>query len=152
MPTNREVVEAYAAALTKDLDALDALRHPDFVEDWPQSGERIRGAANARAIDEHYPGSPSQDAALRIEGSEDRWVMTPSWSPLRIEGTGDVYTCVFEADYGDAGRWHVITILELKDHKIAHATTFFNEAFEAPDWRSAWVERRQAAPRPRPAT
>jgi hypothetical protein len=39
-----------------DLDGVEALMHPDFYEDYPQSGERIRGAANARAEVENYPG------------------------------------------------------------------------------------------------
>jgi hypothetical protein len=141
MPTNREIVEAYSSALTKDLDQLDALRHPDFVEDWPQSGERVRGPANMRAIDEHYPGNLTQGAALRIVGSEDRWVMTPSYSALRIEGTGDVYTCVWRAVYPDGHVWHVVSIIQLKDQRVWRATTFFAEAFESPAWRAAWVER-----------
>ena len=140
MPTNREVIEAYSTALTKDLDQLDALRHPDYVEDWPQSGERVRGRANMRAIDEHYPGNLTQGAALRIVGSEDRWVLTPSYSALRIEGTGDVYTCVWQATYPDGKRWHVISLIELQDHLVWRATTFFAEAFDAPGWRAGWVE------------
>ena len=53
---NRAIVERYAAALPGDFAALSMLRHPDFVEEWPQSGERIRGHANYQAIHEHYPG------------------------------------------------------------------------------------------------
>jgi hypothetical protein len=139
MPTNREVVEAYAAALTHDLDALDAMRHPEYVEDWPQSGERVSGPANMRAIDKAYPGNLTQGAPLRIVGSEDRWVMTPNFSPLRVEGTGDVYTCVFQARYPDQRTWYVVSIVQLKDQKIWRATTFFAEEFEAPAWRAAWT-------------
>ena len=140
MATNREIIEAYSSALTHDLDQLDALRHPDFVEDWPQSGERVRGRANMRSIDEHYPGNLTQGAALRIVGSEDRWVLTPTYSPLRIEGTGDVYTGVWRATYPDGKRWHVISLIQLKDQLVWRATTFFAEEFDAPAWRSDWVE------------
>src|SRR5690242_16694233 len=77
MPTNREILEAYSNALPDNLDALDALRHPDFVEEWPQSGETIRSGANMRSIQEHYPGTPSQGSTLRVVGSEDRWVVSP---------------------------------------------------------------------------
>ena len=54
--SNHQVVERYAEALPTDWDALSRLRHADFVEDWPQSGERIRGHASYRAIHESYPG------------------------------------------------------------------------------------------------
>ena len=58
---NAEHAQAYAAALaSNDLDALDRLRTPDFVEDWPQSGERIVGHAQYRAIHDAYPGGYPQ--------------------------------------------------------------------------------------------
>ena len=141
MPTNREIIEAYSKALPADLDALDALRHPDFVEQWPQSGETIRSAANMRRIQAHYPGIPDQGATLRIVGSEDRWVMSPSYTMLKIEGTGDVYTCLWRARYPDDTLWHIASIIHLKDQKVWRATTIFGQDFEAPAWRADWVDR-----------
>jgi hypothetical protein len=42
--TNEEVVRAYAAAsVANDTEALARLRHPDWMVEWPQSGERVRG-------------------------------------------------------------------------------------------------------------
>ncbi|HYN70288.1 MAG TPA: hypothetical protein VEX41_08765 [Candidatus Eisenbacteria bacterium] len=139
MPTNHEIVERYAHAITHSLDELDRLRHPDYVEDWPQSGERIRGAASMRAIDEHYPDRPTQDGVLRVVGSEDRWVVTPSYTTLRIEGTGDVYTIVSRAIYPPDSVWYVTSIVQLRDQLVWRATTFFAKAFEAPAWRAQWV-------------
>src|SRR5687768_14487547 len=47
--TARAAFEAYLTALTEqDLAALDALIHPDFEDVYPQSGERVRGAANLK--------------------------------------------------------------------------------------------------------
>ena len=90
-PDNRAIVERYARAIPGDFATLGELRHPDFVEDWPQSGERIRGHANYRAIHENYPGGLPDLKPKRILGSEDRWVVSPTFTPLRIVGTGDVY-------------------------------------------------------------
>ena len=81
------IVERYARALPSDCATLATLRHPDLVEDWPQSGERIRGHANYQAIHENYPGGPPDLKPRRIIGTEDRWVVTPSFTPLRIIGT-----------------------------------------------------------------
>lgn len=139
--TNREVIEAYAVAISgNDMDALDRVRHPDFAETWPQSAERVRGRENMRAIDEHYPGRPTEGGPLEVVGSEDRWVMTPQLTMLRIEGTGDVYTMVLKALYPPASTWYPTSIVRLKDNLVWRATTFFAEAFEAPAWRSQWVE------------
>ena len=141
MPTNREIVERYATAIRVSGDALDALRHPDFVEDWPQSGERVRGIANMRAIDDAYPRRPTEGDVMRVVGSEDRWVVTPTYTPLRIEGSGDVYTLVLTAIYPPNAIWYVTNIIELRDQLVWHVTTFFAESFEPPTWRAQWVER-----------
>jgi len=55
--SNREIVERYIRAIIEaDFDTQDRLRHADYVSEWPQSRERVRGTANARAILDHYPG------------------------------------------------------------------------------------------------
>src|SRR5919198_2124815 len=72
--TNREIVERYFAAYPSDWETMGELRHPDFVEDWPQSGERIVGHENYRAIHENYPGGTPGSEIDRIVGTEDRLV------------------------------------------------------------------------------
>jgi hypothetical protein len=40
--TNREIAETFWGALSRrEFDSAATALHPDFVEDWPQSGERI---------------------------------------------------------------------------------------------------------------
>lgn len=141
--SNRDVVERYMRAIVeRDLDTQDQLRHPDYVAEYPQSGERIRGIKNARAILDNYPGGlpPAQNLAVR--GSEDRWVSTPVGTLLRIAGTGDVYTTLWTGIYsGDPRPWHVMGILELRDGKVAKETLVFGAPFDPPAWRAQWVER-----------
>ena len=51
MADNRTVVEQFVQAMIKnDVEAQDRLLSDDFVEDYPQSGEHIRGKDNRRAI------------------------------------------------------------------------------------------------------
>jgi len=140
--TAREAFEAYLAALTqRDLDALDALMHPDAEDAFPQSGERVRGAANLKAIIEKYPeGGPKDQGRERVEGAEDRWVTTPTFTVLRIEGTGNVFTAVQRAQYPDGSEWHVILIGEIRDGKAWRMQTYFAPRFEPPAWRAQWVE------------
>ena len=45
-----------------------ALRDPDWILDYPQSGERIRGHANERAIADNYPGGLPEVDPGRIVG------------------------------------------------------------------------------------
>jgi hypothetical protein len=140
--TNRQVVERYVKALTDgNLDLQGEVCAPDVVMEWPQSGERIRGWANVRAVHENYPGGLPKDLDSKVIGSEDRWVVGPSFNVLRIEGTGDVYTLIGSARYPDGQIWQVVSLLELHSGKIAKTTDVYGAPFDPPAWRSQWVER-----------
>src|SRR5438309_2084309 len=136
--TNREVVERYMRAIVeRDLDTQDQLRHADYVAEYPQSGERIRGVKSARAILDNYPGGLPPAQKLDVKGSEDRWVATPVGTLLRIAGTGDVYTSLWTAVYpGDPRPWHLMGILELRDGKVLKEVLVFGAPFDAPAWRA----------------
>ena len=139
--TNREIVERYFKAYPSDWETMALLRHADFVEDWPQSGERIVGHENYRAIHENYPGGTPGSAIDRVVGTEDRLVMTPLFTPLRIVGMGDTFTVEGRAGYADGATNLIVTIVELKDGKVHRQRTYFAEPFEPPDWRGRWVTR-----------
>ena len=74
-PGGRAIVERYARALQdKDHDALALLITDDFVDEMPQSGERVRGKANQLALLRNYPGGvgtidPKSEATRRVGGS-----------------------------------------------------------------------------------
>lgn len=139
----RTVFEGFLRATNaRDAAALNDLVHPDFEDVYPQSGEHTRGIANLRAIIEHYPGGGYVGSgAERIVGAEDRWVMTPAFTLLRVEGTGDTYTGVSRGRYPDGTEWYVVTIGQMRDQKVWRAETYFAQTFEPPAWRSRWVER-----------
>src|SRR6476619_3141638 len=53
---NKQVVEGFWSAMqTNDFKAAGEFLHDDYILEWPQSGERIRGRANFVAINELYP-------------------------------------------------------------------------------------------------
>jgi ketosteroid isomerase-like protein len=143
-PSNREIVEEFVRAIeAQDLNAQLALLADDFVEEMPQSGERTRGRDNYRKIFESYPGGVGTTSAQgrRIIGSEDRWVMTPTFNALRIEGSGDTYIYIGTVRYADGGVWQIIAIAQLRDGKLARTTTWYAAPFDAPEWRAPFVER-----------
>lgn len=139
--SNEDVVRAYMRANEAgDLDLLSALRHRDWTSEWPQSGERIRGDANMRAIMEHFPGGQPELKANRIVGSEDRWVLTPVYSVQRIVGSGDSWWGDGTIRYPDGSTWNYAIFVELRDGLIYRETEYFAEPFEAPEWRKPFVE------------
>ena len=144
--TNDEVIHAYLRALTdNDAGTLASLRDPAWILDYPQSGERIRGNANERAIADNYPGGIPEVDAGRIVGSEDRWVVTPSFTFERAVGSGETWWSEGRARYPDGSLWHIVSMYQLHDHRVVREITYWAEPFDAPGWRAGWVERIEPA-------
>jgi limonene-1,2-epoxide hydrolase len=120
----RAVVEAFWAAVgAGDWDTAARHLHPDFVQEWPQSGERIRGADNALAIDRNFPGG------------------MPSMRSRRIVSGGDLAVAETELVYADGSRYVGVSVMQLRDGRIVKETDYFAEPFAPPQWRAQWVER-----------
>jgi ketosteroid isomerase-like protein len=120
---NRATIDTLVAAINaRDLAALDRVFTADIVMEWPQSGERIRGAKNRREIYSRFPSLP------RV-------------SPRRATGSGDHWVLEASLDYGDGDPYQAIFIFEMRDGLIARETAYWSKPFPAPDWRAPWVER-----------
>ncbi len=143
--TNRQVVEAFLDAMSaNDLDRAEQSLADDMVEDYPQSRERIRGRANRRAVVENYPGRTDHDFApgkRRALVGDDRWVMTPTMSLVRLDGSGERFTATGEISYPNGQTWHIVQLMELRGGKIAKMTTYFASPFEPAPYRAPFVER-----------
>jgi hypothetical protein len=148
MPTAHEDFNArYVKAMNeRDYDEYEALLTEDFVGEYPQSGEVIHGPKNARAIVEQYPGRLPEGnidtQSTRIAATEARWVRTPAFTFVRAEGSGNVGVSAMRARYPDGSLWWVVNFYELRGDRMARSTTFFAPAFEAPEWRKAFVQLR----------
>ena len=55
---NRNTLERYRRAFfeRQDIDVIADLMHDDYVEECPQSGEKIRGKDNVRTVYENFLG------------------------------------------------------------------------------------------------
>ena len=121
---NRLELEQYLKEGKLDAAQEYELRHEDVVIDMPQSGERIRGRDNVKAMQDAYPGPP-QVTVRRIVGSGDVWVLE-----ARSDYNGRIY-------YG-------ANIIEFCEGKIIRETRYYADPFEAPAWRAQWVEPSEA--------
>jgi hypothetical protein len=144
---NRQVVERYARAMSENnLDQQMSTMHYDYIGRYPQSGEVIKGQANLRAIVESYPMTSGEGLAPtleRISGTDDRWVTTPSfpaWTVVHLAGSGDEFTMTGRITYPNGETWHVVALITVRDGKIWRETDYFAAPFDAPKWRSAYVE------------
>jgi ketosteroid isomerase-like protein len=140
MADNRTIVEQFVQAMAaNDVEAQERLLSDDIVEEYPQSGERIRGKENRRAILENYPGGTPRETSPR----------GPSAKPPEITGAGDRFTSTGQITYPNGETWHVISLIELRDGKINKMTSYFAAPFEAPAWRAPYVEQGAAEARSR---
>ena len=140
MPTNDDVARRYAEAAGKlDLDAMAALRHPEWQASWPQSGERIVSSDDYRRIVEEYPGGHPTSHIRRVVGAEDRWVVTPSNTVQHVAGSGDFWWTEWLMTYPDGREYHSVELIELRDGLVWRETVYWSEPFAPPAWRSAWV-------------
>ena len=129
--SNAAVIERYRTAIESGdmaafAAALDDSAADDFVQEWPQSGERIVGLEAFRKINQGYEAATGT---------------SPKMAVRRITGSGDLYVVEGTIDYGDGVPVSYVGIAEFRDGKVAKVTEYFANPFEAPAWRAGMVER-----------
>jgi ketosteroid isomerase-like protein len=121
---NKEIVRKFWDTMaTNDFHAVAQLLHDDYILEWPQSGERIRGRENFASINTFYP-------------TEGIWRFTIN--SLIAEG-GMVVSDVSVSDGTRNDR--VITFSSIREGKIRKQVEFWPEPFAAPEWRAQWIEK-----------
>ena len=121
---SKELIEQFWQTMeSNDFYAVAQLLHDDFVLEWVQSGERIRGRENFAKLNTAYP-------------TQGTWHFTIN----SIVADGDeVVTDVSVTDGTLSDR--VITFSTIRDGKIWKQVEFWPEPFSAPEWRTEWVEK-----------
>ena len=119
----RDALNAHwSASAAGDAEAEHDIYEDEAICDYPQSGERIFGRRNLQALRSHHPGKPSGFKVKRILGQGDLWITE--------------YTINYQ---GRAA--FTVSIMEFRNGKVVRETQYFADPFEAPGWRSQWVQR-----------
>lgn len=122
---NRGAVERYWDALGReDFEAAVAEVHEDFVETYPQSGERVRGRKNWLGLLQSNPTLPAITIKRHL-GRDDVWVTEAAFDYARDGSTP----------------WQICEVQECKEGKIVQIDAYFGPPFEAAEWRARWIER-----------
>lgn len=125
MSTNAvSLVEQYwRLMMTNDFQSVGSVLSDDFVLDWPQSHERIRGRDNYATMNEEYPAHGHWQFSInRVIGNES-------------EAVSDVLV----TDGVQHAR--AITFFSTRDGKIVKMIEFWPEPFLARDDRKHLVEK-----------
>ncbi len=117
----REALNAHwQASDANDFETEHRIYHEDAVLDYPQSGERMHGRSN---IQNQRASQPSNKR----------------FTVRRIIGSGNLWVTEFILTY-DGKPSYTVSIMEFRGDKVARETQYFADPFEAPAWRSQWVE------------
>jgi ketosteroid isomerase-like protein len=102
-----------------DPQASHAMYQEDAVLEFPQSGERFEGVESLRGWRSNYP------ASTKVEFQE-------------IRGHGDLWIVELTITYDGGSPNFGVSILELRDDKIARESIYVAEGWEPPEWRARW--------------
>jgi ketosteroid isomerase-like protein len=134
MGDNSEAIQQFRDAVQSgdmaSMTALiDDLATDDFVQEWPQSGERIR-RENSKKLAEQYSEQTGTSPKMQLKG---------------IRESGDLVVIEGTIDYGNGVPVSYVGIGEFRDGKVQRMTEYFADPFEAPEWRAPFVEQMAAA-------
>jgi ketosteroid isomerase-like protein len=138
---HERVMNELAEIITShDWGRLGDVLQPDAVFEYPQSGEVFRGVANIRAQFENYPDLDPGTSRLAEVIGDETFALTPSYTLIRVEGSGQRATAVIRVRYPDGSHWWAINLVELRDGRISRSRAYFAPDFEAPEWRAPYRE------------
>lgn len=122
MSTEKLVRKFWELMASNDFDSVAAVLSTDFVLDWPQSRERIRGARHFAAVNREYP-------------AHGRWQFQIE---RIVAGENDAVSEVAVSD--GVVRARVISFFTIDDDRIRHVREFWPEPYAAQANRAQWVE------------
>jgi SnoaL-like domain len=111
----------WTASDAGDFTAEHAIYAEGAILDYPQSGERIRGARNIQASRMAQPNRKR-------------------FNVRRVFGGGGLWVSELILTY-DEKPAYVVSVMEFEGGKVVRETQYFTEAFEPGPSRAQWVER-----------
>jgi len=127
-----------------DFAKADEIIDKDIVAEWPQSGERIVGLGNLKAIMENYPGGALgtvMETARIEESPAEHYMITPMFTTVKAAGAGNMAWGSVLTRYPDGTDWYIVMFAETRGGKVIRNDSFFAPVYDAPEWRAQWVER-----------
>jgi hypothetical protein len=113
--------ERISAYLGGDPRAAEPLLPEDFVKEFPQSGERIRGRSNAMAMDAANPMPPQLIGLPRMTWCGDEQLLVEA-----------------RQAYPD-GAWWIVALYDVEGRTLRREAAYYGAPFPAPPWRTPYV-------------
>jgi hypothetical protein len=73
-----------------------------------------------------------------VIGEAQAYALTPSYTVIAIEGSGNRGTAIVRVVYPDGSPWFAINLYEISGDRISRSRTYFAPLFEPPEWRAPY--------------
>jgi len=111
------VIDVFAAINERRWDDVVAAYGDDAVIEYPQSGERITGRQDIRAMMAAFPVPPTFVVRNAFAGDDDSVIVE------------------FDAVYSGVEPWKGVALYWLSEAGINREVAYFGEPFAPPEWR-----------------
>jgi ketosteroid isomerase-like protein len=120
--SHEAVVRTYLDAVNgRDYEAIEGIFAEDADQEWPGSGEFIRGRAAIGAVTRATPSLPRTHLH-------------------RLRSDGELTIAEWAADYGDGKNWEVASVFEFRDDKVVRKTDYFVSGIQPPERRRGMTD------------
>ena len=92
------------------------------------------------ALNAHWHASAAGDLNAEHDIYDDDAICDYPQSGERILGVGDLWITEYTINYQGRPAF-TVSIMEFRNGKVVHETQYFADPFEAPAWRSEWVQK-----------
>ena len=92
------------------------------------------------ALNAHWHASAAGELDAEHDIYEDDAICDYPQSGERILGVGDLWITEYTINYQGRPAF-TVSIIEFRNGKVVHETQYFADPFEAPAWRSEWVQK-----------
>ncbi len=129
---------------TGNIENLDEVYDEDMLTVHPQTRERIQGLEAHRVLARGFQelggiDIPTEETEF-LGDDEERYLLTPLFTMVKIQGTGETLVVTAKMRYPDGSDWYNIGLTTFRKGKLLKRVLFFTPTFDPPDWRAEWIE------------
>ena len=135
--SNRDVLLRFFEMMnTGDAESMEEVYDEDVLTFHPQMGERIQGLedniAVARGFRDLGGVTISEKEREFLGDDEEHYLLTPLFTMVRIQGTGETLVVTAKIRYPDGSDWYTIGLATFRGGKILKQVLFFGPDLRSP--------------------
>ena len=142
---NRDVLLRFIEIINAgDVERIEEVADAELLTVQPQTRERIPGLEAfkevARGFDQMGGIAVSEEERELLGGEEERYLLTPLFTMVKVQGSGEALVLTTKVRYPDGSDWYTIGLFSFQAGRIVKQVLFSAPTLYPPEWRAEWVE------------